>query len=427
MQLNTRILGNGLMVGAVRLPGFRSLALAAFIGSGSRDEPATLNGISHFLEHMAFKGTARRSARGLAFEIERVGASMNAYTAKDHTAFHTVMLGEHLPIAMDVMADVILRSVFPPEEIERERRVILQEIGEAADDPDSLMQDAFDLKAWPQQAFGRPILGGTRFVRAVTRDDFLRHRESHYGAQRMALVAVGDVDIDALADQADRHFGDMPRGLPAEREPARYVGGFRHIEEDYEQSSIALGFPVPGRLQGNALVYELLGELLGGATSSPLFQSVRETRGLAYQVDAWTELHPDCGILQLTAGVAPRHVREFLSVACEELLALTRQISTDDLERTRNQHLTHLARLPERPMDLAETIGRDLLMHGHVVLPDERMAQTWAIDADQLRDAARALIEHPPTLTIVGPATRGDLLALVRRRLGTHRDLGSVA
>lgn len=405
------------MVAAVRLPGFRSLTLAAFIGTGSRDEPVELNGISHFLEHMAFKGTAHRSARALALDIERVGASMNAYTARDHTAFHTVMLAEHLPVAMEVMADVILHSTFPPEEIERERRVILQEIGEAADDPDAMLQDAFDLRAWPQQAFGRPILGSTRFVRSVGRDDFLRHRQSHYGASRMALVAVGDIDLPTLLDQAQARFGDMPRGLPAVREPVRYGGGFRHLEEDFEQTSIALGFPVPGRLSPEFAVYELLGELLGGGTSSPLFQSVRETRGLAYQVDAWTEGHQDCGMLQLSAGVAPRHVREFLSVACGELAALAQGIPEEDLERTRNQQLTYLSRLQERPLDLAESIGRDLLMRGRAVLPEEQIRATQAIGAEQLKQAARILIEQDPTLALVGPAARGDLLGLVRRRL----------
>jgi predicted Zn-dependent peptidase len=417
MHLQTRILANGLTVASVRLPGFRSLTLAAMIGTGSRDEPAELNGISHFLEHMAFKGTARRSARALALDIERVGASMNAYTARDHTAFHTLMLREHLPVAMDVMADVVLHSTFPQDEIERERRVILQEIGEAADDPDTLLQDAFDLRAWPQQAFGRPILGSARFVRSVSREDFLTHRQAHYGACRMVLIAVGDVDLDPLVELADRHFGDMPRGLPPVREPARYGGGFRHLEEDFEQTSIALGFPVPGRMSDDFLTYELLGELLGGGMSSPLFQSIRETRGLAYQVDAWTEGHPDCGMLQLSAGVAPRHVRECLAVACDELVALARHIPEDDLERTRNQQLTHLARLQERPLDLAESIGRDLLMQGRATLPQERMVAARAVSSEQLRNAARQLIEQPPTLALVGPAARTDLLGLVRRRL----------
>ncbi|MEY4862585.1 MAG: hypothetical protein RLZ51_680, partial [Pseudomonadota bacterium] len=149
----------------------------------------------------------------------------------------------------------------------------------------------------------------------------------------------------------------------------------------------------------------------------PLFQSVRETRGLAYQVDAWTEGHPDCGMLQLSAGVAPRHVREFLSVACGELAALAQGIPEEDLERTRNQQLTYLSRLQERPLDLAESIGRDLLMRGRAVLPEEQIRATQAIGAEQLKQAARILIEQDPTLALVGPAARGDLLGLVRRRL----------
>jgi predicted Zn-dependent peptidase len=417
MDLRTRVLGNGLTIASVRLPGFRTAAIGAFIRVGSRDEPATLNGISHFLEHMAFKGTETRDARRISLEIERVGASMNAYTAKDHTAYHTVLLAEHMPVAVDVLADVIRRSTFPPEEIERERQVILQELGDAADDPESIAQDEFDLKAFPKQAFGRPILGTPRFVRSVGRDDFLKYLESHYGAGNMVVAGVGDLDHERFADEVERRFGDLPAGSRGEREPARYVGGYRHVDDDYEQTAIALGWPVPARTDPAFPVYELLGELLGGGMSSPLFQSVREQRGLAYQIDAWTEGHDDCGTLQVTAGVAPRNLRVFFDVVCDELLALTRSISADDLERTRNQQATSLARSLERPMDLAETLARDLLVHGRVLSPDERIATAMAIDADALRAAATAMLSGTPTLVLVGRAGRGDHHEAVRRRL----------
>jgi predicted Zn-dependent peptidase len=335
MDLRTRSLPNGLTVASVRLPGFRTAAVGAFIRVGSRDEPATLNGISHFLEHMAFKGTELRDARRISLEIERVGASMNAYTAKDHTAYHTVLLSEHMPVALDVLADVIRRSTFPPEEIERERQVILQELGDAADDPESIAQDEFDLKAFPKQAFGRPILGSARFVRSVTRDDFRHYLDSHYAAGNMVIAGVGALDHEQFADQVERHFGDMTGGSAAPREAARYVGGYRHVDDDYEQTSIALGWPIPARTDPTYPTYELLGELLGGGMSSPLFQSVREQRGLAYQIDAWGEGHDDCGTLQITAGVAPRNLRVFFDVVCTELTALTRRIAPEDLERTR--------------------------------------------------------------------------------------------
>jgi predicted Zn-dependent peptidase len=418
MDLRTRVLGNGLTVASVRLPGFRTAAIGAFVRVGSRDEPAPLNGISHFLEHMAFKGTETRDARRISLEIERVGASMNAYTAKDHTAYHAVLLAEHMPVALDVIADVIRRSTFPADEIERERQVILQELGDAADDPESIAQDEFDLRAFPKQAFGRPILGSPRFVKRVTRDDFLGYLGAHYTAANMVVAAAGDVDHERFADAVAARFGDMPAGTPVTREAAHYVGGYRHVDDDYEQTSIALGWPVPARTDPSYPVYELLGELLGGGMSSPLFQSVREQRGLAYQIDAWTEGHDDCGTLQVTAGVAPRNLRVFFDVVCDELAALTRRIAPEDLERTHNQQATHLARSLERPMELAESVARDLLVHGRVLSPDERIATTIAIGEDALIAAAKDLLSRTPTLVLVGRAGRGDHHEAVRRRLG---------
>ncbi|MCX7213311.1 MAG: pitrilysin family protein [Burkholderiales bacterium] len=417
MDLRTRVLPNGLTIASVRLPGFRTAAVGTFVKVGSRDEPADLNGISHFLEHMAFKGTATRDARRISLEIERVGAMMNAYTAKDHTAFHTVLLAEHMPVALDVLADVVLRSTFPPDEIERERQVILQEIGEAKDDPESIAQDEFDLRAYPKQAFGRPILGNARFVKRVGRDDFRHYLGTHYFASNTVISAVGDIDHDRFADEVEKRFGEMPQGVRSQREAVRYVGGFRHVDDDYEQTSVALGWPAPARSDPSFPVYELLGELLGGGMSSPLFQAVRERHGLAYQIDAWTEGHEDCGLLQVTAGVAPRNLRLFFEVVCGEIRELTHRITPEDLERTRNQQATHLARSLERPMDLAETVARDLLVHGRVLSPLERIATTMAIGETELRQAARDLLSQPPTLVLVGRAGRGDHHSTVRRSL----------
>jgi len=417
MDLRTRVLPNGLTIASVRLPGFRTAAVGTFVKVGSRDEPAELNGISHFLEHMAFKGTATRDARRISLEIERVGAMMNAYTAKDHTAFHTVLLAEHMPVALDVLADVVLQSTFPPDEIERERQVILQEIGEAKDDPESIAQDEFDLRAYPKQAFGRPILGNARFVKRVGREDFRHYLGTHYFASNTVISAVGDIDHDRFADEVEKRFGDMPQGVRSQREAVRYVGGFRHVDDEYEQTSVALGWPAPARSDPRFPVYELLGELLGGGMSSPLFQAVRERHGLAYQIDAWTEGHEDCGLLQVTAGVAPRNLRLFFEVVCGEIRELTHRITPEDLERTRNQQATHLARSLERPMDLAETVARDLLVHGRVLSPLERIATTMAIGETELRQAARDLLSQPPTLVLVGRAGRGDHHSAVRRSL----------
>ena len=421
MDLQIRTLSNGLTVASVRLPGFRTAAIGAFVRVGSRHEPAALNGISHFLEHMAFKGTRRRDARRISFEAELVGANMNAYTAKDHTAYHMVLLAEHARTAFDVIADVLRDSVLPPEEIERERGVILQEIGEAADDPQDLVQDHFDLVAFPNQALGRPILGTPRVVRTLARDDLAAYLQAHYVAANMAVVGVGGIEHDAFAELADRYFGDLPAGSASQAVPARYEGGFRHLDDDFGQTSVALGWPIPGRNDPRYAVYELLGDLFGGGMSSPLFQAVREQRGLAYAIDAYTEGHEDCGLFQVSAGVAPRHLRTLLQVVCDELARLTRQIDPGDLERARNQQRANLLMTLERPLALAEAIARDLFMHGRVVPLDEVAERTLRIDAPALSRAAADMLDAAPTLSIVGRAGRGDHLAAVQRRLAPQR------
>lgn len=417
MEFRTRKLSNGLSLASAMLPGARTAAVACMIRVGSRDEAAASSGVSHYLEHMAFKGTAQRDARRISLEIEQVGASMNAWTAKDHTVYHAELLGEHMPIALDVLADVIRRSTFPPEEIERERRVILQEMDEARDDPESAAQDAFDAQAFPRQALGRPILGTARRVKSLAREDLVRHIDDYYCASNIVVVAVGDIDHARFESEVEARFGDLRAGSPLPREPARYAGGLRHVDDAASQCAVLLGWPIPARTDPAWPAHELLAELLGGGASSPLFQSVRESRGLAYRVDAWAEGHEDCGTLQIAAGVASRDLRLFFEVVCDELLALSRSIAPEDLERVHNQQRMRMARMLESPMALAERIGLDLLENGRARMPDELLATVLATGAEQLSSAAGAMLARDPTLALVGRAGRGDPLAAIGRRL----------
>jgi predicted Zn-dependent peptidase len=417
-DIRTTTLPNGLRVATATMPGFRTVAIGAWLRVGSRDEPAALNGLSHFYEHMAFKGTAQRDARAITLEIERLGGSINAYTAKDHTACEALMLSAHADTALAVMADVLGRSVFPPEEIERERQVILQELGDAADDPESVAQDSFDAVAFPRQALGRPILGRPRNIRRIGRDDLLAHQARHCTGAGMILTAAGGVDHDTFVAQVARYFGALPAGERLAREPARWGGGYRHLDDDTEQTSVVLGWPVPGRDDPAHAVYELLAELLGGGMSSPLFQSVREQRGLAYQIDAWTDPLDDAGVLQVTAGVSPRKLGELLQVTLDTIGEACARLDADDLERSRNQQAMRLARSLERPASLAEWLGRDLLAHGRVVPPSERLDQLQAIDEAGLRQALAQMLERPPTLALAGRLGRADPEALLRSALG---------
>jgi predicted Zn-dependent peptidase len=418
LDLKTRSLANGLTVASVRLPGFRTASVGAYVRVGSRNEPEDLNGIAHFFEHMAFKGTERRDARQISFEAELVGATMNAYTAKDHTAYYMILLAEHVATALDVLADVLSRSTFPAEEIERERSVILQELGDAADDPQDLVQDHFDLKAFPGQPLGRPILGNPKVIRGVQRDDFIRYLHGHYTGANTVVVGVGGIEHEAFAELVEQHFGGLAPGQPTASAPARYAGGYRNVDDDFGQVSVALGWATPGRDDPRFPACELLGELFGGGMSSPLFQAVRERRGLAYSVDAFTEGQHDCGIFQVAASVAPKNLRSFFDVVCDELAALIERVDADDLQRARNQHRANLLMSAERPQALAESVARDLLLHGRVVPLEELAARIMTIDAAQLQAVLGDILSVTPTLSVVGRAGRGDHFAKLSRRLG---------
>jgi predicted Zn-dependent peptidase len=418
LDLQTRILSNGLTVATVRLPAFRTLAIGAFVRAGVRDEPPRRNGLSHVLEHMAFKGTETRDARALSVATERVGASMNAYTTKDHTVYHADALAGAEPIVLDALADVIRRPVFPQDELERERGVILQEIDEAADDPESLAQDAFDDVAFPRQSIGRPILGSRRHVKSVSRDDLIAYHGAHYCAANLVIVGAGQLSHDRFADQVASRFADLERGERSTRAAARYVGGLRHVDQDFDQTSVMLGWPAPGLSDPAYATFELLADLLGAGASSPLFQSVRERHGLAYRIDAWIDGYEDCSTVQVAAGVGPRSLNAFFDRVCETLRELCREIDTEEIERTHNQRITLLAHRHERPMDLVEAVARDLVVHGRVPTPEEQIATARAIGSGALMDALRALIATPPTLALVGRTVRGDPLAALQRRLG---------
>lgn len=417
LDIASRRLANGLRLASVRLPGFSSVAVGVFVRAGSRHEPAELNGISHFLEHMAFKGTARRSARDISFEAERLGASINAYTAKDHTAYYLLGLAEHLDPALDILADVVLHSGLPEEEIERERSVILQELGDAADDPQDLVQDEFDLKAFPGQPLGRPILGRPRVIRSLTREILQPYLQRHYTAANLVVVGVGGLSHEHFAQSVAQHFSGVAAGVRNAVQSAQYRGGYRHLDEDFGQVSVALGWPTPGRDDPDHAAHELLGELFGAGMSSPLFQAVREQRGLAYTVDALTDLHPDCGIFQVWANVAPRNLRQFLDVTCDELLRLVDRIDPADLERARNQQRASLRMSCERPQSLCESVARELLLHDRITTLDEVARRFESLEVSTLQDRLARMLEQTPTLSVVGRSGRGDPYHRVVRRL----------
>lgn len=266
-QVRVARLDSGLTVITERMERVETVSFGAYVGVGTRHETEAENGVSHFLEHMAFKGTERRSASAIAEAIEDVGGHMNAYTSREQTGYYVKLLKEHLPLGIDLIGDILCHSVFDPQEFERERGVILQEIGQANDTPDDIVFDHFQEAAYPGQAMGWPVLGREKIIRALTPDSLRTYMRTHYGPENMVVTASGKLDHDDVVDRVARHFADLPRVSPPKPPAASYGGGeYREIRK-LDQAHIVLGFPAPGFAETDFHAAMLLSTLLGGGMS----------------------------------------------------------------------------------------------------------------------------------------------------------------
>ena len=275
-------LPSGLLVASETMKHVETVSLGAYVAAGTRHEAAAENGVSHFLEHMAFKGTHQRSAAQIAEEIENVGGHINAYTAREQTAYYVKLLKEDAALGADILGDILCHSSFEPEEFERERGVILQEIGQANDTPDDIIFDHFQETAYPGQAMGRPVLGTEALIRDMSRATLMNYMQTHYAAENLVVTAAGAIEHERLVDLVAQHFADLPAHHPQPAERGRYQGGEFREERDLDQVHITLGFPGPGYADPDYYPALLLSTLLGGGMSSRLFQEIREKRGLVY-------------------------------------------------------------------------------------------------------------------------------------------------
>ena len=284
MTIQTTTLENGLRVVSDPMATVESVSLGVWVGVGARYEKPEMNGVSHLLEHMAFKGTHRRSALAIAEEIEAVGGHINAYTTRESTAYYVRVLKEDVPLGVDLIADILQHSTMEKEELERERTVILQEIHQANDTPDDVVFDNFQAAAYPDQPLGRQVLGDADIVGSMDRDTIIEYMNGHYNARTMVLAAAGRVDHDELVSLARDTFSELPQGEEANREAALYTGGESIIERELEQAHLLLGFEGVGYQDPDFYTVAVLSTLFGGGMSSRLFQEIREKRGLVYSI-----------------------------------------------------------------------------------------------------------------------------------------------
>jgi predicted Zn-dependent peptidase len=414
-QIST--LANGLKVATDRIVSVDTVSLGIWVDVGTRHEPADVNGVAHFLEHMAFKGTRRRSALAIAEEIEEVGGHLNAYTSRESTAYYAKVLKEDVPLAVDILSDILQNSTFEPEEIERERTVILQEIGQANDTPDDIVFDHFQECAYPEQAMGRPVLGRPEIIRKIGRETVIDYLRSHYGARRMVLAAAGHLDHDRIASLADDLLGSLPAERPVTSEPARYAGGDHREHRDLEQLHLVLGFP--GVVLGNPDYYaaSVLSTAFGGGMSSRLFQEIREKRGLVYAIHSFVHGYRDGGLFGIYAGTGETEAAELVPAICNEVMRLDDGLTSVELNRAKTQMRAGLLMSLESTSARCEQLAQHLLIHGTPFDPLEIVEHIEAVDDDAVHRVVSHWRSAPPTLAALGPLSELEGFDCVRHRL----------
>jgi len=411
-------LDNGLRVATLHMPSVRTVSVGVWVDVGARYETPDVNGVAHMLEHMAFKGTARRSARLIAETIEDVGGQLNAYTSREHTAYYARTLADDLPLAVDLLADILQHSTFDEVELGRERTVVLQEIGQVNDTPDDLIFDLFQETAFPDQPLGRSILGPSEIVAGMPRKALIDYMADHYAPENMVLVAAGKVEHAQLVDLAARHFRELPATAARRREPALYRGGERRDARELEQAHVLLGLPAFSYLDDDFYALQVLSAMLGGGMSSRLFQEVRENRGLAYAVFSFAASYCDTGLLGIYAGTGEKETAELLPVVCDEFLALIDRPGADELARARAQLKASLMMALESCFAQSDELARQLLVYGRRIPPEEMVAKIDAVDEAAIRRVGRRLREDvQPTLAAIGPLDHLPDVEDVRRRL----------
>ena len=400
-------LPNGLRVVSYHMPHVETVSLGVWVGVGARHETENENGISHFLEHMAFKGTTTRSARLIAEEIEQVGGELNAATSLETTAYYARVLRGDVSLALELIADILRNPLYAVDELEREREVILQEIAGTRDSPEDIAYDLFGATAYPAQALGRPVLGTKQTVKRFTADDIRAFLLTHYCADRMVVAAAGHVDHASFTRKAEALFGDMPAavaGGDGRFAQAEYRGGFSASEKTFEQAHLLIGFEGPSYREPAFYAAQVFSGLLGGGMSSRLFQEVRERRGLCYSIFSSAWGLGDTGMLSIYAATGKDMLTELVGVVGGELRSLADNApDVREIERARAQLKVGLAMSLESSGARAEQIARHLLVHDRVIPAAELIARVEAVTAQDLSDYARQLLNSKrPTAVVVG-------------------------
>jgi predicted Zn-dependent peptidase len=401
------VLPNGVRVITEAIPHFHSVSLGIWINTGSRDETGPENGLAHFLEHMAFKGTGRRNAYDLAREIDQLGGAANAFTTKENTCFHGKVLADQLPRLYDLLYDIVLNPIYDENDLEKERQVILQEICTLEDTPDEYVHDLFSRCFWGDSAFGRPIMGVADTVDRFSRSLLLDYRQTHYHPERLVIAAAGRLQHQTLVDLATLSFKDFHNGraLP-KRETVRTSPGYYHHEDDLEQVHLVLGGKAPSAGSSSRFVATLLNLILGGNMSSRLFQEVRENLGLCYSIYSFLHCFSDTGLLGLGAAVSPENLEILLDTIRKEISKIQHQeVSPAELQAAQDYCRASFYLGAEDSDNRMMRLAKNEINFGHYISYEEIINQLEAVTPKQIIEMAQDLLDLKQWHTVcLGPA-----------------------
>jgi predicted Zn-dependent peptidase len=395
-------LGNGLTIIVDPMAGAQSAAVGLYAGVGSRSEPEGKGGLAHMVEHMVFKGAGGRSARQIAECIEDVGGQLNAWTARDQTVFHARTLGPDVPLALDLLADLVRAPAFDPDELEREKGVILSELGEILDNPEDLVGDRLLEAAFAGQAFGRPVIGTADTIRAFTRVDLVDWTARQWIAPQLLLVACGAVEEDMVLRLAEQRFADLPSVDAPALQPATFTGGHKIDRRRFVQAHWSFALPAPAAASPAMPAVSVFAQAAGGGMSSRLFQEVREQRGLAYSIFSWVQGFADTGVFVVGAATDRNDAPAALQLSRDILADAAETLTDAEVARAKAQIEAGLRMTLEGVQGRADQHARSFEIFGRLVSVDEMLGELRAVDAAGARAAGAGLLAGPRALASIG-------------------------
>jgi len=414
MLYNRTVLENGITVVSELMDSVRSVTMGIWFAVGSRDEEPAEAGMSHFMEHMMFKGTPTRSARDISEEFDRMGAELNAGTSKEYTMYYARFLDEHLPTAFELLSDMVCNSLCADEECARERKVVIEEIGRMEDNPEDLVGEVFESALWPEHPIGLPIIGTRETVSTFGNAEAVEFRRKHFVTGNVVVAAAGNVDHEELVALAERYLAPLPVGPRKVRDLSGSAAQkpFAFVNRDTEQAHILLGVVAMDSRDPDRFPLQLISDVLGGGMSSRLFQKIREQRGLAYAVQAFPSLHQDTGEFCIYVGTNPENTELVLQLIKTEFADIAENgVTAEELDRAKESAAGHLVLSTEATRTRMVRMGRAEVTDTEVLSADDVIARLNAVTMDDLKRVAARVLSAPTTVAIVGPYDEREVAA----------------